>query len=349
MCRKRWEELNLQPVSQLPANTQLHLAITLPYRNNEKLGQFLKDVNNMSSPNYHRFLTPEQFNQNFGATEADYQAVLGFATANGLKVNHTQPGRTLVGVDGTAADVQKAFHVTLRLYQHPTEARQFFAPDVEPSLDLQTPVLAIAGLNDYVKPHPKYHVLSPVPGAKPRNGSYQPNGADLFMGSDFRHAFAPGVTLTGAGQTVGLEEFDGYTPGDITAYESTAGLPNVPVQDILLDSVSNDPDNGDAEPPLDIEMAIAMAPGLAQVNFYHGNNLDSILMEMADPTKGEPLPLQLSSSWGSGTDSGSSNLFARLAAQGQSYLYAMGDEGALPVDPNGPGGTYINGANNLYR
>jgi subtilase family serine protease len=87
-----------------------------------------------------------------------------------------------------------------------------------------------------------------------------------------------------------------------------------------------------------------MAPGLSKVVFYYGKYIDDILTEMAEPTQGEPLPLQLSSSWGYGTDGGTSNCFLRLAVQGQSYFYAMGDEGALPVDPNGPGGTYINGA-----
>ena len=65
------------------------------------------------------------------------------------------------------------------------------------------------------------------------------------MGSDFRHAYAVGSTLTGSGQVVGLMELDGYTPADITAYESTAGLPNVPVVEVPVNSVANDPINGD--------------------------------------------------------------------------------------------------------
>jgi hypothetical protein len=64
------------------------------------------------------------------------------------------------------------------------------------------------------------------------------------MGSDFTHAYAPDTQLNGAGQEVGLFENDGYTPSDITAYEATAHLPNVPVQDVLLGGVTNNPDNG---------------------------------------------------------------------------------------------------------
>ena len=338
-------KLNLQSVGRLPATTRLHMSITLPLRNNEALGKLLKEIQDPASPNFHRYLTAEQFNDSFGPTDKDYQAVIAFAKSHGLNVTTTHPGRTLVGLEGAVSDIEAALHVNLLQYQHPTEARQFFAPDVEPSLDLEIPVVAISGLNDYVKPHSKSHFLPAGEAAKSKSGSYNnPGGGTLFMGSDFRNAFASGTTLTGAGQVVGLFEYNGYTPGDITAYEAEAGLPNVPVQDVLLPGVVNNPDNGDAEPPLDIEMAIAMAPGLLKVVVYHGNDIDSILTEMADPTQGEPLPLQISSSWGSGVDGGTSNCFARLAAQGQSYFYAMGDEGALPVDPNGPGGTYINGA-----
>ena len=85
------------------------------------------------------------------------------------------------------------------------------------------------------------------------------------MGKDLRNAYAPGVTLTGAGQTVGLLEFEGFYAGDITTYETMAGLPNVPIQVVLLDGFNGIPVNGDVgEASLDIEIAIAMAPGIEQ-------------------------------------------------------------------------------------
>ena len=337
--------LKLQPTDRLPAANHLRVTIVLPLRSNEVLGQLLQEVQNPASTNFHHYLTPEEFTVRFGPTEADYNAVINFAKTNGLPVASTVPGRTLVEVDAAVADIEKALHVKLLRYPHPTEARTFFAPDIEPSLDSAVPVLCISGLNDYIIPHAKHRVLTPKEmTALPRDGSYNTGSGTLFMGYDFRHAFASDTSLTGSGQVVGLQEFDGYTPADITAYETTAGLPNVPVQEVLLNGLSNDPNNGDAEPPLDIQMAISMAPDLSKIVFYYGNNIDTILTEMASPTHGEPRPLQLSSSWGYNTDSGTSNAMMQLALQGQSYLYAEGDEGSLPVDPNGPGGTYVGGA-----
>jgi len=342
-------QLHLQPLSRMSAAERLKLVVVLPLRHQADLARLAQEVQNPVSTHFHQYLTPRQFTDQFGPTEADYQVVLNFAKTSGFTVAGTVPGRTLVEVEAPVANLEQALHVKLSRYQHPTEGRTFFAPDAEPSIDSTIPVLCISGLNDYIIPHAKIHRGDPSQVAGlPRNGSYNYSGGGingtLYMGSDFRHAFAPDTTLTGSGQVVGLQEFDGYTPSDITAYETTAGLPNVPVQEVLLNHLSNNPNNGDLEPPLDVEMAIAMAPGLAKVVFYYGNNIDSILTEMADPTQGEPRPLQLSSSWGYGTDSGTSNTLMQLAVQGQSYLYAMGDEGSLPVDPNGPGGTYVAGA-----
>ena len=51
-------------------------------------------------------------------------------------------------------DIEKLMHVTLRVYQHPTEARTFYAPDAEPSLEVEVPVLAVTGLDNYKLLHP---------------------------------------------------------------------------------------------------------------------------------------------------------------------------------------------------
>jgi kumamolisin len=54
-------------------------------------------------------------------------------------------------------DIERAFHVTMQVYQHPNEAREFHAPKVEPSLDLAVRVLHISGLDNFTVPHPLAH------------------------------------------------------------------------------------------------------------------------------------------------------------------------------------------------
>ncbi len=341
----------LPAAGRVAATDRLQLGIHLQLRNQDAMQKLLHDQYDRKSTNFHQFLTPQQFNDLFGPSAEDYQAVIAFAQSNNLRVIRQVPGRNLINVEAAAADIESAFHLKLQYYQHPLENRVFRSPDTEPSLDLKVSITAIGGLTDFYKPRSRHHVIPDSalnPAAMPKAGSYNySGGGTLYMGSDFRHAFVPGVSLNGAGQTVGLFELDGYTPADITAYEDTAGLAHVTVKQVLLPGIVNDPDNGDIEVPLDVQMVISMAPAVSQVTMYDGSSgdPDSILTEMADPTQGEPLPLQISSSWGNGTDGGTSNCLARLAIQGQSYYYAIGDEGSWPTDPNGPGGTtYINGA-----
>ena len=64
----------------------------------------------------------------------DYQAVIAFAQANNLTVTYEHSNRVILDVSGTVADIQSAFNVNLLIYQHPTEDRTFYAPDVDPSL-----------------------------------------------------------------------------------------------------------------------------------------------------------------------------------------------------------------------
>ncbi|HEV2692005.1 MAG TPA: protease pro-enzyme activation domain-containing protein, partial [Verrucomicrobiae bacterium] len=132
---------------------QLRLAIGVSLHDPDGLQQFLAEVYDPASPNYRKFLTPEEFTARFGPTEADYEAVKNFARSNGLTVIATHGNRLLLDVTGPAGAVEKAFHVSLHTYRHPTEARDFFAPDAEPTVDAALPVLDVSGLNDYARPH----------------------------------------------------------------------------------------------------------------------------------------------------------------------------------------------------
>jgi len=321
---------------RLPGTNQLRLAIGLPFRQPEDLTNLLQRLYHPGSADYRRFVTTEEFIRRFGPLEQDYQAVIDFARGNGLEVVGTHPNRMLVDVRATVADVERTFRVKMRTYPHPTENRLFYAPDVEPSLELKTPILHVSGLDNYVAPHSmSLHEISStsLTAGVPRNGSGA-NGA--FMGSDFRNAYVPGSALTGAGQVVGLFELNGYYASDIAAYKTLARLPDVPLQNVLIDGFSGSPGGRrsgslNEEVALDIEMAISMAPGLSQVLVYEGSPnasvavIDDILNQMAT----DNLANQLSCSWGFDIDILSQQIFQQFAAQGQSFFLASGDSGAF--------------------
>jgi len=330
------KRLNLQPIDRLASTNRLHLAIGLPLRNQEALAVLLQQIYDPASPQYHQYLTPEQFTEEFGPTKADYQAVMDFAKANHLTVTATFPNRVLVDVEGTVADIENALHVTMRVYRHPTEARTFYATDTEPSLDLVVPNLHIGGLDNYWIPRPNLRQRNPgaTPNMAPHAGSGPISGT--YMGKDFRAAYVPGTVLTGFGQIVGLLQFDGYTASDITYYETLAGLPNVTLTNILVDGATGGPSGGggEVEVSLDIEMVASMAPGVSAVVLYMAPNpspWEDLMQRMANDNYAK----QISCSWGGGgPDSTAEAALVQMATQGQSFFNATGDSdaytGAIP-------------------
>ena len=318
---------HLQPTGRLSATRHLNLAIGLPLRNEAALNDLLQQIYDPASPNFRQYLTPEQFAEMFGPTEEEYQTLIAFAEKNGLTVTGTHPNRTLLDVSGSVGNIERIFHVTMHVYQHPKEARTFYAPDVEPSLDLAVPVLHISGLNDFIQPRPmSLHAvpLDHLTRTAPASGS-GPSG--LYMGNDFRAAYAPGVSLNGGGQVVGLLELDGYHTNDITAYENLAGLPNITLTNILMNGFSGSAGGNNLEVALDIEVAIAMATNLSQVIVYEGPNPGNPA-DMLNRMATDNLAKQISSSWLIGNDPNFDVAYIQFATQGQSFFQASGDNGA---------------------
>ncbi len=318
-------------LSPLPADQQLHISIVLPLQNQTALTSLLSRLYDPKDPDYRHFLTVGQFTQQFGPTADDYQAVVAFARSNGFVVGNSPANRLVVPMTGTAAQINQAFHVSMNVYQHPTENRTFYSPDREPSLNLGVAVARVAGLNNYSLPQPM--VKRAVSGQHPNtvNGS-GPGGS--YLASDMRAAYYGGTTLTGNGQTVGLFEFNGFDLSDVESTFSTAGQSfTVPINEVLLDGETGAPGyvpfsaDDDAEETLDIVQAIGMAPGLSQVRVYIGEVDADVLNSMVSEDQAQ----QISCSWSWVPDSLTANdsFFQEMAAQGQSFFTASGDDGAF--------------------
>src|SRR5579884_1265889 len=311
-----------EALGSLPRNTRLTLAVGLPLRNQAELDQLLRNLYDPHSPGFHHFLTPQQFAERFGPAEDQYAAVIDFLRSNGLQVVGTHPNCMIVDAAGSAADIERMLHVNMLRWRHATRG-EFFAPDREPSIDAQVPVLDISGLDNFVVARPMDVKRLPLSSKLPLTTGSGPAG--LFLGRDFRAAYAPGVTLNGAGQAVGLFELDGFYASDVQANFSAAGMSPVPVQTVLLDGFNGSPGSANIEVILDIMMAAYMAPGLSKIIVYEGYSPNDVLNRMAT----DNLASQLSSSWVFWpTNATTEQIFAQMIAQGQSLFQASGDSGA---------------------
>jgi subtilase family serine protease len=322
-------------VGALPATRSLRLNIALPLRHPAELAALLERLYDPQSAAYRQFLSVEEFTARFGPSAEDYDAVLRFAAANGLTVTGTAPNRLLVDVTGSVADVERAFHVTLGEYRHPTENRTFYAADREPQADLPVALWHVTGLDNLSLPHPASlrRAVAPAGGAVPAgvHGNTTGSGpSGYFIGSDMRAAYYGGSTLTGKGQAVGLFEFAGYNENDVTKYFTQVGQTlSVAVVGVSTDgsSLSCTGSCDDTEQVLDIEQAISMAPGMSQVRVYVSDTSDvAIFNRMA--TDNDAKALSCSWAWSPADPSSDDPIFQELAAQGQSLVVASGDSGA---------------------
>ena len=228
--------------------------------------------------------------------------------------------------------------MTLRTYPHPTEARQFYAPDVEPVVDAGVPILHISGLDNYAQSHPNHHVRPAATQRTARSSSGSAPDGSSYLGYDFRHAYVPGSPLTGAGQTVGLFRWTGTMSGHLE-YESQAGItPHVPMQNVLLDGLTGTPRRrrGGRSVP-GHRNGHRHGSGIDQVVVFEGNSWDDIVNSMAANSGIK----QFGCSWGfDGTvDATLENDFQLMAAQGQSFYLASGDGDAFTGALEGPDDT----------
>jgi hypothetical protein len=333
-------------IGRMPSSQQLSLAVTLPLSNQEQLHALLQELYNPASPNYRHFLTVSQFTEQFGPTAVDYQQVIGLMESHGLKVTHTYPDRLAVNVTGSIANIEQAFQVTMQLFQHPTENRTFYAPDVEPSVELGFPVLSVKGLSTYNLPQPMLRRASPDQRVHSDQTGSGPSGQ--FLGSDIRAAYGAGTALDGSGQALGLIELGPYNLSDVTAYFNSIGQPlNVPVVNVLLggaDGICSGCNDG--EEAIDVEQIISMAPNASGLIVYLAYNSNVSAYNAYLQAANDNIVKQMSISFGwsgtPGSEPDYETVFEELAAQGQSSFVASGDAGA-----NCGGGGYPGNSPNI--
>ena len=324
-----------QANGRLPGNQVLQLDLVLPLRDPAGLKTFLAEVYNPSSPNYRQFVTPAEFTARFGPTTDDYETVLRFASTYGFHVVGGSRDGMLVQVKGTVSNIEAAFHLNMRTYQHPTESRTFYSPDREPTLDLPFNLWHISGLDNYSIPKPlhmsrdEYAAAHGIDTEKVVSHATTGSGPSAsFLGSDMRAAYYGGTALTGSGQNLGLLEYYGTDLADLTTYFKNVGQTNnVPITLLSTDGTSTSctyPGCDDGEQTLDMTQAIGMAPGLASLTMFVGSTDTAIISSMTTHT---PLSTTIGCSWG-WTPADPTTLdpyFQKMASQGQNFFAASGD------------------------
>jgi len=160
--------------------------------------------------------------------------------------------------------------------KHPTESRNFYAADREPSPDLGVRLWHITGLDNFSIPRPASLARNAKQGP-------QATGSDrrTILGSDMREATTAALHSREMDSRWTVE-FAGYNVNDVTTYFTNVKQPlTVAVTGVSTDGSSLSCTGGcdDTEQVLDIEVAISMAPGMSNVYVYVSDTAMSAILQ----------------------------------------------------------------------
>jgi subtilase family serine protease len=256
------------------------------------LEKLLAEQQDRSSPNYHKWLTPAEFGQQFGASEQDIQKISSWLESHGFTVEKVANGRNLIDFSGTVGNVQAAFHTTIHRYVL-ANGEQHWANASDPQIPVAlSPVIAgVNKLNDF-RPKPMNHVIGEfkkslrsaksVPAAKPQfnyPGDCYGSSTNCYAVGPYDFATIYNVLplwkagTTGTGQNIAIVSDSDVFDSDYQDFRSLLGLPPLPgtggtINRVLPTGsnpgVQNCQENSDEqEAILDVEWAGAVAPGAA--------------------------------------------------------------------------------------
>lgn len=346
----------------VPAETMFeHLTLVLKRspQQQKAFENFLKQLQDRSSPSYHHFLSPVQIGQRFGVAQTDIASISEWLRAQGLRVDSVANSRMMINFSGTAAQVGAAFATELSYYLVNGERR--IAPTAEPVVPpaFAGVIQAVSGL--YTIKNRPHHATARV--TKLEGGGYTspdltfgcPSGClNFIMPADFATIYdLNGLTVDGTGQTIGIIGRSRVFGPDITNFQSLSGLTvNASTPTTIIPPDGVDPgapagEGGDAsgdqgEATLDVQRSTSTAPG-ATIDLIVSASTeteDGIAIAAQYAVDNNPVPAQIISiSFGlCEAESGVSDydfwdsLFSSAAGEGISVFVSSGDSGAAGCD-----------------
>jgi subtilase family serine protease len=284
-----------------------------------------------NSPQYHQWLSPEQFGARFGMAQSDIDKVQTWLQQQGFAIDSVARGRNMIRFSGTVGQLEQAFQTQMHYFKSNGETH--FAPASLLSVPtaIAPTVAAVRNISDF-RPRPM-HVSTHRAFTSGQSGNVFFAPGDIATTYDIGPLYTAGVD--GTGQSIAIVGQSAVLASDIEAFETAAGLPKKdPVMVLVPGSGSSTVVAGgdEGESDLDIEWAGAIAKG-ATIDFvYTGNGgnknaFDSIVFAID-----ENIAPIISVSYGAcETALGGFSLetqLAQAALQGQTVLAASGDQGS---------------------
>jgi subtilase family serine protease len=292
-----------------------------------------------ASPQYHQWLTPDQYAAQFGVADADIAAAESWLQQQGFSIDSVSRSHNRIAFSGTAAQAASAFGAPIHNFRAANGSTHFApAADLTVPAALSSIVLAVANLSSF-QPHamirPSGHAADPQ-FTSSISGNHFIGPGDITTIYDVKPVYQAGYT--GVNQSIAVIGQSSVYLSDIAAFQTAAGVTAktpvtvlMPGTGIATTPVADD----EAESDLDLEYTSTMAPG-AQVYFiYTGTNTNYGAFDSLEYAVEERIAPIVSSSYGACEPAlGASNqaqldaYLTQAAAQGQTVISAAGDQGS---------------------
>src|SRR5713226_6271115 len=329
----------------------------------QALQQFIDGLNRKGSPNFHRWLTAQEFGERFGLAKPDLEAVVGWLGSHGFRVNVVYPSGMLIDFSGTAAQVHKAFQTEIHHLEVKGERHVGNIGDPRIPAALAPAVAGVVSLHDF-RPHAMYKMHQPrsqFTFPDPSGGTaYAVVPADLAKIYNLNPLFSRGIS--GQGQTIVLiEDTDVFSSTDWTIFRSTFGLSGYTSASFaqVHPSSPSGPNNcgapgafapNDAEAILDAEWASASAPSAAIEMAACADTTTTFggliaIQNLINATTAPPSIMSISYGQcetvnGAAANASYNSAYQQAVAEGVSVFVAAGDSGAAGCDNSVAEGTH---------
>jgi subtilase family serine protease len=289
------------------------------------LERLLNEQQDRSSPNYHRWLTPEQFGDRFGLNPSDCEVVASWLASHGLYVEQVARARNWIAFSGSAQQVQRAFRTEMHRYLVDGEIHMANAVDAWIPEALKDVVSGIRGLDDFQNTTTRIQ-----PQFTANSGAHELAPDDWTTVYDVKPLYQMGID--GTGQRIAILGRSDMDQSFVDAFRTMFGLPPTTVEQHLI---GPDPGitNAAGEAALDIEWSGAISPN-ATVVYVYANNFNVAAQAAVD----QNLAQVMSESAGTCEPNAAVGLRAiaqQANAQGITWLASSGDSGGADCDPHG--------------
>ncbi len=183
-------------------NTLITATAWLKLHNDNQLDQLVQQLYTKNSPNFHEWITQDQFNAGFSPTAQEANAVEHFLTAHGLSVLTVAENNFFVKVQGTVGQVEQTFHVQIDSFNLNGATYRSNTGDPGSNDSAVGLIAGVTGMDDFgfqpMLVQPLEPDGTPFP-MVPLDATTSPEGK-FFEGQCFRvvetHTFPPNATPT---------------------------------------------------------------------------------------------------------------------------------------------------------